>query len=120
MSAASSAEGRATKLRRTEHFRRRVPHVSAAALSAICEDIEEHGVPELHDRNQFREARDHALEADNTQGPLMPEIDLTMKSGRTRKMLVVSPLALLWLAFTTCLAFRTFFLGTFGGAPVHA
>ena len=38
---------RAAKLRRLEAFRRRIPHVTASALSTILVDIERHGLSEI-------------------------------------------------------------------------
>ena len=50
-------ERRAT-LRRLERFRRRVPHVTQAALVEILAAVEELGVPENASRANFRAARD--------------------------------------------------------------
>ena len=52
------ADDRQAKLRRVEDFRRRVPHVSVSALSAIRQDISKHGLPEFDRREYFREACD--------------------------------------------------------------
>ena len=41
---------RASELRRLEGLRRSNPHISASALSELIQDIEKHGVPDLHGR----------------------------------------------------------------------
>ena len=38
------------KLEELGRFRRRVPHASASALSAVLADVKQHGVPDLHRR----------------------------------------------------------------------
>ena len=49
-------EDRATKLRKLNDFRRRLPHCSASALAAIIADVKEHAIPEGRtDRKAFRE-----------------------------------------------------------------
>ena len=47
---------RAAKLRKLDDFRRRVPHVSASALSAIIAELRDDPL-EVHDRNSIRDAR---------------------------------------------------------------
>ena len=51
---------RAAKLRKLDDFRRRVPHVSASALSSIVAELRDDPL-EIHDRNSVRDARDQRM-----------------------------------------------------------
>ena len=105
------------KLRRLERFRRKLPHVSASALSAILKEVAETGLPERRSRDDMRRARDELLDTDTPYGPLMTDITLVRKNGREGRMNVMHPLALLWFAFTFCIGFQQLFLGKLGENP---
>ena len=86
------------KLRRLNAFRRSVPHVSASALAAILDAVDEHGVPEGHSRTSIRRATEAELNVDTPYGPLLKTIDVTQESGTVAPLLIVCPLAMLWRA----------------------
>jgi len=86
------------KLRKLEQFRRRVPHASESALSAIIKDIRVHGIPELHLRKDFYNAKLNQIGAPTPYGPLNMEINV---QGRKGPMTLhnLNPLAMLYKAY---------------------
>ena len=97
------AEERRAKLRRLDEFRRRVPHVSASALAAICQAIDADGMPELHDRAAMRAARDQVVASETPYGPVIQTIALE----RTEHPFEIAhPLAMLWHCFKSFDAWR--------------
>ena len=90
---------RAQKLRRLDDFRRRVPHVSASALSAILDECKKGDVPELHSRQALAEAVEANLEEKTPYGNLLIEEPVILIDGSVSKALLVNPLAMLWKAF---------------------
>ena len=100
---------RRTKLRRLDKFRRRLPHISQSALSAVLDDVEQHGVPALHSRRDLYAARELQATTMTPYGELHQDVDLTTIAAGPRSTLrIAHPLALLWLAYTTCIAFGDF------------
>ena len=85
---------RREKLKKLDEFRRRVPHVSASALSAICQDIEEHGVPEIHRKRDLHDAARMASAETTSYGPTVITKRAHGLSG-TVAFLMFGPLALL-------------------------
>ena len=51
-----SSDARASKLQKLDQFRKSLPYVSKSALSAILNEVDRTGVPELHARKQMKEA----------------------------------------------------------------
>ena len=92
------AEGRKEKYQRLERFRRRLPHVSASALSSILHEVSESGVPELHNRWNMSEARDQRMQEDTPYGQMLTEISCLQKNGGDKKLLMVNPFAVLFVA----------------------
>ena len=90
---------RAGKMRRLESLRRAVPHASASALTAVLDDIQKAGMPDLRNRNHFREATSSQMLAKTPYGPLLCKLQLHAKDGSLTPMHCINPLALLWTAF---------------------
>ena len=97
------------RLAHLEHFRRKVPHVSASALSAVLLEAKESGIPDLHDRRDFREARDAVLDEATPYGPIYQSVDVPIHAPRKRQHLqVIHPLAFLYLLLSTCVNFSNY------------
>lgn len=104
---------RAAKLQKVEAFRRACPHVTAAGMAAILQEIENHGAPELIQRKHVREARDKRIAAHQAYGPLITEVQVVLESEETKNIHAVNLLSLLqalygqsgsftWLLKKTC------------------
>ena len=87
---------RPSKLRKLENLRRCIPHASAAALSSLLEEVQRDGVPDLHNRNHFREAANTQLLSNGPYGSLLTTMDLRCKDGKMKQVGCVNPLALLY------------------------
>ena len=94
MASCSSKDERPLKLQRLDEFKRKVPHVSASALSAILNEIKESGVPELGNRKQIMEATQGALSC-TSYGPLIQTAVLNKLDGSKQQVCFVNPLSLL-------------------------
>lgn len=90
---------RASKLRRLEALRRDNPHVSASALSALLEDIEQNGLPDLTGKKHVKEARDYTLEQHKAYGPMLETVQLVNVDGTSQDMVVVNMCTLLQAMF---------------------
>ena len=92
---------RASKLRRLEDLRRSNPHISASAfaLSELIQDIEKHGVPDLHGKKHIHEAREHTVQTHNAYGPMLCTTPVHCKDGSTKDLLYVNFLTLLQAMF---------------------
>ena len=95
------SSAKATKLRRLDQFRRRLPYASASALSAVLKDIEEHGAPELHDRKDFKSARDATAASETPYGPFLQTIELEKIDSTMMPFIIVLPFAMLWFLMST-------------------
>ena len=105
----AGAATRPEKLRRLNKLRRSVPHVSQVALSAILEDVNRNGVPDLTNRNAIRMSRDATMDVDTPFGKLHQVLELEPAAGvRKVHLSVVHPLGLLWVLCTTCVCFSSF------------
>ena len=98
------------KVRKVERLRRRVPRVSASALSAILDDVEQHGIPELHNRQQLGQAAAAAVNEDTDYGSMIVECEVVLKSGLRAHVLAVQPLAFLSHVCAIATGFSTFML----------
>ena len=77
------AENRAAKLQKLNHFRRKLPHVSANALASIATAIAGEGAPDgLQNRNELRAARNTICK---TTGPYGPILDHASVSGNQQR-----------------------------------
>ena len=100
---------RPTKLRKLNALRRHLPHVTASALSAVLLAVQLHGVPDLHDRNQLREARNLQPYAATPFGPIVQPMEVLSKTDATKQIPVANPFALLWTVVSECKPFAEFF-----------
>ena len=92
------SEERAAKLRRLDRLRRKIPHVSASALSAILAEVASHGIPERRSRRDIGIARDEMVHCDTPYGKLFMHVPV-VRGGAACTMLVINPIALLWKSF---------------------
>ena len=90
---------RPAKLRRLEDIRRKLPYLSASALSSLIKDFEDQGIPELSQRKHIQEAKKVAVSKDEAYGPLIGDIPMVYNDGSTKAMLVVNFLSWLQSAF---------------------
>ncbi|CAE7259090.1 unnamed protein product [Symbiodinium sp. CCMP2592] len=72
---------RPAKLQKLDNLRRKVPHVSKSALSAILAEVAEEGVPELRQAHHMREATRQVLEQSSLYGPLLDRCCFVSKKG---------------------------------------
>lgn len=101
---------RPQKLRRLNAFRRQLPHVTAAALSAIVRKIAQEGVPDVLDRNAMREARDFENLMEYTPyGPVIQKLELAGIDGLPTVLHYANPFAQLWMAIKRSKSFSKFF-----------
>ena len=96
---------REAKLQRLNTFRRKVPHVSASALSKILSARQD--IPELSSRQDIADATASVLETETPHGQLLTTIAVKSAKPDAPDIVldVVNPLALMWYAFKTCSAF---------------
>jgi hypothetical protein len=97
--ASSSSHTRDTKLRKLNAMRRKLPHMTASAMSSLLEEVEQHGIPELHSRKQLAEATASEISAHNGYGPMLSKSILVDKQGAKAELLMINPLTLLQAAF---------------------
>ena len=101
--------GRSDQPRQTERLRRRVPHVTASALSAIFDEVLREGVPELHGRKYLQEAAEAEVQCQTPYGNVMQVLRLPCSDGSETDLVIAHPTALLWEALSTCSSFSSFF-----------
>ena len=106
VSAITSME-RAAKLRRLENFRRKLPHTSASALSAILKEVDSSGMPDIHNRRALQVARDMTMAIETPYGPIVQDVQLELENGGRMALKVVHPFAMLWLLFSTVNSFSS-------------
>ena len=91
------ADAKRRKLGELERFRRKVPHASSSALSAILREVKRSGLPELNTRKNMSAARDAALGTHTEYGDLYCTVDLEPAEdhrGSVPKLNSIHPLAL--------------------------
>ena len=92
----ASMADRPAKLKKLNDFRRRLPHVTASALSAILEDLKKNGIPEGNtDRNALREARNLQNSKATKFGAVLQTLDVHDVHGGVEQVAIAHPLALL-------------------------
>ncbi|CAK0843742.1 unnamed protein product [Prorocentrum cordatum] len=113
------AEPREAKLRKLDAFRRRLPHLSASALSQLLTELVRDAaiVPELYARTAIRQARDVVNNEPTPFGPIHRSVNVHAVGGGCSKINVVHPLALLWKALTLSQEFSEFVRRRFDAAP---
>ena len=100
---------REAKLRKLNEFRRKRPHISAKALADTLQGVKDDGMPELHDRNHLRQARDLVASQHTPFGPMIQEIDVSLSDGSRRKLPFAFPAALLYVALMSSVALNALF-----------
>ena len=100
------AQERDAKLRRLEAFRRRLPAVSASALSSICKDIADHGIPDVFSRQNLQHARELIASTSTPFGSLLQNMTVRADGDIDMQVEIAHPFAVIWHAFSTCDAFR--------------
>jgi len=108
---------REAKLRRLNSFRRKLPHASASALSAILTTAADEGLPDLHSRSACRAARDLDSIEITPYGPINGSLDVVDSDGTPRSIPIANPLAFLWIALSTSAPFRAFFQSRMDAHP---
>ena len=99
------ADAKRRKLGELERFRRKVPHASSSALSAILREVKRSGLPELNARKDIAEARNVALGTQTEYGDLYCTVDLEPAEdhrGSVPKLNFIHPFAFLSVALRTC------------------
>ena len=107
---------RSAKLRKLNDFRRRLPHCTASALSAILADVRETGIPD-GDRNAMRHARDLQNSEPTPFGPVLQTLTVFDNDDEEQKLTIAHPFALLWKASSDCDSFMTFFRAKLADHP---
>jgi hypothetical protein len=97
--AASSSDSKDTKLRKLNEMRRKLPHMTASAMSALLAEVDHHGIPELHSRWQLGKSTQAEIARHESYGPLLCNSSLVDKQGAEADMLMINPLSLLQAAF---------------------
>ena len=107
---------RAAKLRKLDDFRRRVPHVSASALSAIIAELRDDPL-EVHDRNSIRDARDQRVTEVTPYGTVLTSLPIECVDGTYTNAIVANIFALLYVAARDCRGFAYLIKKTFAERP---
>ena len=81
-------------------MRKKLPYMSAASLSGVLKDVEEHGTPGLHQQKHIKEARTSYTQEQSSYGPLIDSVDVTLNSGEVTQMLVINLLTFLQTAYS--------------------
>ena len=82
---------RSAKLRKLNSFRRKLPHVSASALSSILDEIHQNGVPDMRRRKHMLQATALELEEITPYGPLIHDVELHGIDGDVSAVLYIIP-----------------------------
>ena len=114
---------RASKLRKLESARRKLPFASASACSAWINEIKRD--PSLlegpSDRKHFKEARDDVVLKQMTPfGPLLQTVQMTKADESSMDLFVAHPWALLDFCISKCRCLKTFMLKQLSIAPCTA
>lgn len=81
---------RPAKLQKLNDLRRAIPQCSKVALEGILKEIAAHGVPELGNRKQMKEAAESHLKQFCTYGPLLYKQPLVLANGGTVELQMVN------------------------------
>jgi hypothetical protein len=71
-------------------------------------DIRKHGLPELDDTKDLREAREMLMNEKNPYGPISVEKEVPAVGGGTLRIRMATPVALLYFVFFHCAPFASF------------
>jgi hypothetical protein len=113
----ATADSREAKLRKMSRWRRSLPHVSMSALSAVLKEASTGGIPELHNRNQLREATAQEMNDETPYGKMLVDVEVVKKDDGVSEMLTINPLALLHKAFAQGGSFTDLIIETLKQKP---
>ena len=97
---------RASKLQKLEAVRRKVPAMSAAAMSGLLTEIEAAGLPELKGRRHIREATEHSVCQHSAYGPMLQTVTVDGLDGRPVQVLLANFYSFLQAVWTVSDSFR--------------
>ena len=101
---------RQSKLRKLNDFRRRLPHCSASAMSAILTDVKKHGLPDGGiSRHRLKDARNFQNLKRTPFCQIVQPMQLIDEDGGAQEVTICHPMALLWSAAENCINFNEFF-----------
>ena len=90
---------RASKLRKLDAFRRRLPYISASALAEVLRAVEAEGIPELHNRQHVLQGCEAVVGQMTPYGPHLISASTALVSGGAGRVDFINPLAMLWKAY---------------------
>ena len=105
------------KRKRTTLDMRGNKHVTQAALSHICKDIERNGLVKATSARTMRRNRSAVSNQDTPFGKLIQEQSLVTKKGGTMKIPFLHPAAMLWVCCQESEEFKMFFSSVLEGRP---
>ena len=105
------------KRKRTTLDMRGNKHVSQAALSHICKDIERNGLVKATSARTMRRNRSAVSNQDTPFGKLIQEQSLVTKKGGTMKIPFLHPAAMLWVCCRESNEFKMFSSSVLEGQP---
>ena len=108
---------REAKLQRLNVLRKAVPSCSKSSLAAILDHIAEHGLPELNNRKQMREAAEQQLKASATYGPAIFHKNFLKSDGGTVSLPMVNFYTALSAACKVKGSFSQCLLSSLAGKP---
>ena len=91
---------KADKLRQLNTFRRKRPHISAAALAVTLQGARDEGIPDLVDRNSIRRARDFIASERTPFGEIVQYLDVRHHDGSPIRIPYAFPAAYLFSALS--------------------
>ena len=117
------ADAKRRKLGELERFRRKVPHASCSALSAILREVKRSGLPELNTRKNMSAARDAALGTHTEYGDLYCTVDLEPAEdhrGSVPKLNFIHQFTCFSVALRACVPFALYVERLFDAKPPSA
>ena len=99
---------RQAKLQKLNHFRRQLPHMSASALAAVLDAVNEDDMPEVWDRDSMREARNMQCKTSGPYGPILQYVNVVSKTGGDVQIPIANPFAMLHACMTYSRGLQTF------------
>ena len=101
---------RADQLRALDHFRRRLPHMSQTALSAVLFEARDGTIPTTHaTRHAIHEAQESVLLRETPYGTVGQSLRLkSLTPGEHVDLVIANLPSMLHVAFSDCAPFRTF------------
>lgn len=92
-------EAKASKLAKTDGFKRSLPFMTATALAAVVDKIKQEGLPPVSNRKVFTTAALAGLQGKG-YGPVITTMKVHCKDGSSRDLYMANPLALPQAAYS--------------------